>query len=37
VDSCWGFYGSDHEKSGLADWARETLEHERGVLIRKAA
>lgn len=37
VDSCWGFYGSDHEKSGLADWARETLEHERDVLIRKAA
>lgn len=28
--SCWGFYGSDHEKSGLMDHARNAIEcHER--------
>ena len=28
--SCWGFYGSDHEKSGLLDHARNAIEcHER--------
>jgi len=23
IDSCWGFYGDDHEKSGLLDYAKE--------------
>ena len=28
--SCWGFYGSDHEKSGLLDHARNAIDcHER--------
>lgn len=26
--SCWGYYGSDHEESGLADAAREALPDE---------
>jgi hypothetical protein len=25
--SCWGFYGSDHEKSGLMDHARDSIEY----------
>lgn len=25
VDSCWGFYGSDHDKSGLIDNAKSNL------------
>lgn len=25
--SCWGFYGSDHEESGLLDHARSIIEH----------
>ena len=27
-DSCWGFFGDDHEKSGLLDHARETIDWE---------
>jgi hypothetical protein len=26
-DSCWGFYGDNHEKSGLLDMARESIDH----------
>ena len=38
IESCWGFYGPDHEKSGLADWAREVLAGlENDVLNRKVA
>lgn len=33
LESCWGFYGRDHEKSGLAEAAREAINHE----IRKRA
>jgi hypothetical protein len=25
IDSCWGYYGTDHAESGLADAAREAL------------
>ena len=25
IESCWGFYGSDHDKSGLTEWARDIL------------
>jgi hypothetical protein len=36
VDSCWGFYGPDHEASGLAEYAREVLAGlESDVLNRK--
>ena len=28
VDSCWGFYGDDHEKSGLLDQARSFIDEE---------
>ena len=26
-DSCWGFYGDDHEKSGLLEEARANIDH----------
>lgn len=26
LDSCWGYYGSDHEESGLADAARDSID-----------
>jgi len=26
LDSCWGYYGYDHEKSGLMESARETID-----------
>lgn len=32
-DSCWGFYGDDHEKSGLLDMARDSIDSH---LIQKA-
>lgn len=28
IDSCWGFYGSDHEASGLSEQARDAIDHE---------
>ena len=28
VDPCWGFYGDDHEKSGLLDQARSFIDEE---------
>ena len=28
IASCWGYYGSDHETSGLADAAREAIDWE---------
>ena len=31
VDSCWGFYGDDHEKSGLLSQARSIIDCEVGV------
>ena len=38
VESCGGFYGPDHETSGLADYAREVLDGlEDDVLNRKEA
>ena len=27
-DSCWGFYGYDHEKSGLLDMARDSINYD---------
>lgn len=32
-DSCWGFYGGDHEKSGLLDMARNSID---SYLMQKA-
>ena len=26
VDSCWGFYGYDHEKSGLMEYAKNAVD-----------
>jgi hypothetical protein len=26
IDSCWGFFGYDHEKSGLLDYARNAID-----------
>jgi len=28
IDSCWGYYGSDHDKSGLAEAALSALPDE---------
>jgi hypothetical protein len=36
-ESCWGFYGTDHEKSGLMDFCRETVESDIAYLAREAA
>lgn len=33
LDSCWGFYGSDFEESGLADAAREVVD---GIISARA-
>lgn len=29
LDSCWGFFGSDHEKSGLMEFARDFLKSQK--------
>jgi hypothetical protein len=29
VDSCWGYYGTDHRKSGLLETAEESAKHHR--------
>jgi len=26
LDSCWGFYGHNHEKSGLMDYVQDSVE-----------
>jgi len=26
IDSCWGFYGSEHEKSGLLEYAKNAID-----------
>lgn len=35
--SCWGYYGSDHEKSGLLDFCREMKTYHERYLQREAA
>ena len=36
-DSCWGFYGDDHDKSGLLDYAHDAIDgHIANVAARKA-
>lgn len=34
LDSCWGFYGYDHEKSGLLDDVKGTIKYEEKKLIQ---
>jgi hypothetical protein len=36
-ESCWGFYGQDHEQSGLLDFCRETVESDIAYLARESA
>jgi hypothetical protein len=31
VDSCWGFYGPDHDKSGLNEFVRDALRADGGL------
>lgn len=31
IDSCWGFYGYDHEKSGLMDEAKGYIDYREGL------
>ena len=35
--SVWGFYGSDHEESGLLDHARDSIEYDKKQAVREAA
>ncbi len=34
IDSCWGFFGSDHEKSGLMENVRDNIDWEKQHKIR---
>jgi hypothetical protein len=35
-ESCWGFYGTDHEQSGLMTFCREAVNSDREALAREA-
>ena len=37
VDSCWGFYGSDHDKSGLNEFVRDVLNADCRLISRQEA
>jgi hypothetical protein len=37
VDSCWGFYGPDHDKSGLNEFVRDALNADCRLISRQEA